>query len=55
MENISSYRSMVIMDALDPEFDGHTSRFDERSFEYEQPNVEAAKFYDLLNNVDEPL
>ena len=43
----------MVIDALGPEFNQHTSRFDERSFEYEQQNTKAKKFYDLLNDVDE--
>ena len=54
MDNVNSYRSMV-MDALGPEFNWHAGGFDEMSFENEQPNAEAAKFYDLLNDADEPL
>ena len=54
MDNVNSYKSMV-MDASNLEFNWHAHRFDETSFEYEQSNTEAAKFYNLLNDVDEPL
>lgn len=54
IDNVNSYRYMV-MDALDLEFNWNDGGSDEMSFEYEQPNAEAAKFYDLLNDVDEPL
>lgn len=54
MDNVNSYRSIVI-DALGLEFNQHADGFDEMGFEYEQPNIEATKFYDLLNDADERL
>ena len=53
-DDVNPYRSMV-MDALGPEFNHDNDGSDDVSFRNEPPNPEAARFYALLANTDEPL
>ena len=53
-DDVNPYRTMV-MDAVGNDYERTTNRVNEIGSDYESPNPEAAKFYDLLRDANEPL